>query len=314
MPVGNKPLVQHALEDLIGAGIRDVAVVTSPHLADEVDEIVSETAGDGVTATSVVSEGPVFAEALQGVAPFLGTEPFVVHLGDSLNQGGLSSVLDDLPARQNDVLALVEPSRQDVIPVGAGLASLRTAGVYVFGPGALELASELEAPNDWDLQIAAAADRLAAAGGRVELRPVRDWWRYRDRPDALLQANRFFLSGIRASGPADAWLENTDLQGPVIVHPSARIISSTVRGPVIIGPGAEIRDAYIGPYTSIGSGVVIENAEVEHSIILQGASIKHLGGRLEASVVGAEARIFRDFRLPRALRLNVGNRAEVAVT
>jgi glucose-1-phosphate thymidylyltransferase len=76
----------------------------------------------------------------------------------------------------------------------------------------------------------------------------------------------------------------------------------------------EISDAYIGPYTSIGSGVVIENAEVEHSIILPGASIRHLGGRLEASIVGVDARIFRDFRLPRALRLNVGEGAEVALT
>jgi len=83
---------------------------------------------------------------------------------------------------------------------------------------------------------------------------------------------------------------------------------------VIIGPDVEISHAYIGPYSSIGRGVVIENAEVEHSIILPGASIKHLGGRLEASVIGAEARIFRDFRLPRAFRLNVGERAEVAVT
>jgi hypothetical protein len=60
--------------------------------------------------------------------------------------------------------------------------------------------------------------------------------------------------------------------------------------------------------------VVIENAEVEHSIILPGASIRHLGGRLEASVVGPQARIFRDFRLPRAFRLNVGEGAEVALT
>ena len=79
-------------------------------------------------------------------------------------------------------------------------------------------------------------------------------------------------------------------------------------------PDAEISDAYIGPYSSIGAKVVIENAEVEHSIILPGASIKHLGGRLEASVVGPGARIFRDFRLPRALRLNVGEGAEIALT
>ena len=124
----------------------------------------------------------------------------------------------------------------------------------------------------WDLQIAEASERLAAAGGKIETRMVQAWWRYQQRPDILLQANRFFLSGLKI-GPNDAWLENTDLQGPVVVDPSARLRSTTVRGPAIIGANAEISDAYIGPYSSIGRDVVIENAEVEHSIILPGASI-----------------------------------------
>ena len=198
-------------------------------------------------------------------------------------------------------------------PVGAGLASLRSAGIYVFGPGVFELPEADEPAARWDIQIAEAAEQLTQAGGRVELRPVHDWWRYGQRPDVLLQANRYFLSGLKPA-MTEAWLENTDLQGPVVIDPTARLRSTTVRGPVIIGPDVEISDAYIGPYSSIGRGVVIENAEVEHSIILPRASIRHLGGRLEASIVGPDARIFRDFRLPRALRLNVGEGAEVALT
>jgi glucose-1-phosphate thymidylyltransferase len=147
----------------------------------------------------------------------------------------------------------------------------------------------------------------------VELRAAHDCWRYHQRPDTLLQANRFFLSGLTPR-PTEAWLENTDLQGPVAIDSSARLRSTIVRGPVIIGPDAEISDAYIGPYSSIGRGVAIENAEVENSIILPGASIRHLGVRLDASVIGPGARVFQDFRLPRACRLNVGERAEVAIT
>jgi glucose-1-phosphate thymidylyltransferase len=313
LPVGNKPLVLHALEELIDAGISEVAVVTEPSVAEEVDEVLEGTGPDRLTRTHVVGERHTFMDALRQVGSFVGVDPFVVHLGDSLTRGGLTGAIQGPPVDGNDALALVEENGHQVTPLGAGLASLRSAGVYVFGPGLLDLAGEDDAPEDWGLEIAGAAARLAAAGGRIEVRPVHEWWRYRQRPDALLQANRFFLSGIRG-GPTDAWLENTDLQGPVILHPSVRLTSSIVRGPVIIGPGAEISDAYIGPYTSIGADVVIENAEVEHSIILPGASIRHLGGRLEASVVGRQARIFRDFRLPRAFRVNVGEGAEVALT
>jgi glucose-1-phosphate thymidylyltransferase len=313
LPVGNKPLVVHALEELIDAGINDVAVIAPPSLADEVHEAVDGAVGDRVATTHLVDEGGMFVDALAQVGSFVGVDSFVVHLGDSLTHHGLTSAIQGPPVKGNDALALVEENGKQVTPLGAGLASLRAAGIYIFGPGVLDLAGDSDGPEDWDLQIAGTADRLAEAGGRVEVRPVHDWWRYRNRPDALLQANRFFLSGIRG-GPTDAWLENTDLQGPVVLHPSARLTSTTVRGPVIVGPDVEISDAYIGPYSSIGRGVSIENAEVEHSIILPGASIRHLGGRLEASVVGPGARIFRDFRLPRALRLNVGEGAEIALT
>jgi len=98
-----------------------------------------------------------------------------------------------------------------------------------------------------------------------------------------------------------------------VVHPTARVESSTIVGPAIVGPDATVLNAYIGSYTSIGAGVHVEGAEIERSIILPGARITHIGGRLVGSVVGRDARIFRDFSLPRALRLDVGDGGEVAL-
>jgi glucose-1-phosphate thymidylyltransferase len=84
-------------------------------------------------------------------------------------------------------------------------------------------------------------------------------------------------------------------------------------GPVVIGPGATVTDAYIGPYTAIGEDAHIEGAEIERSIISSGASVAHVGTRLTASVVGHNARLFRDFSLPRALRLRIGDGAVVGL-
>ncbi len=92
-----------------------------------------------------------------------------------------------------------------------------------------------------------------------------------------------------------------------------RSAGSVVVGPTVIGPNVQIADAYIGPYTAIGADARIEGAEIERSIIAPGASITHVGGRLVASVVGRDARVFRDFSLPRALRLRVGAGTEVAL-
>ena len=66
-------------------------------------------------------------------------------------------------------------------------------------------------------------------------------------------------------------------------------------------------------YTSIGARAQIEGAEIERSIIADGARIMHVGGRIEASTVGRRASIFRDFTLPRAMRLHVGEGVELAL-
>jgi glucose-1-phosphate thymidylyltransferase len=103
------------------------------------------------------------------------------------------------------------------------------------------------------------------------------------------------------------------VEGRVVIGEHASIRASVIVGPTVIGRGARIQDAYIGPYTSIGAEARVEGAEIERSIISGGASITHIGGRLVASVVGRDARIFRDFSLPRALRLRVGDSTEVAL-
>ena len=105
-----------------------------------------------------------------------------------------------------------------------------------------------------------------------------------------------------------------ETEGEVLIDPSARIESSTVRGPAVIGPAVRLESAYIGPFTSVGPNVLIEGAEVENSIILAGTSVTHLSTRLEGSVIGPGARVFKDFRLPRAMRLNVGRGAKVAIS
>ena len=314
MPVGNRPLLLHALDELVDAGVDQVAVVSEPEVAREVeDSLHGWASGDCHTAHLTVDETCGFVDAVKEAADWLGPEQFVVHLGDSLRHDRLADSIAEPPGGAYDVVALAEAPCAGVAPVGAGLCSLQTAGIYVFGPGVLELALEQQAATRWEHQIAAAADQLTAAGGQVQVRFVHDWWRYRQRPDILLQANRFFLSGLKPA-PTTAALVNVELQGPVVIDPSARLRSTTVRGPVVIGPDVELADAYVGPYTCVGRGVTIENAEVEHSIILPGASIQHLGGRLEGSIIGPGARVFRDFRLPRALRLNVGEGAEIALS
>jgi glucose-1-phosphate thymidylyltransferase len=52
---------------------------------------------------------------------------------------------------------------------------------------------------------------------------------------------------------------------------------------------------------------------VEHSILLAGAAVKHLDGRMESSLLGRNVRIGRARRQPRAYRFLVGDNSEIGI-
>jgi len=101
--------------------------------------------------------------------------------------------------------------------------------------------------------------------------------------------------------------------GRVIVELGSRLARATVRGPAGTGSGALLRDAYSWPYTVGGAGCVIENAEVEHSILLESSSVRGLEGRMESSLLRKNVAISRDDRQPRAYRFMVGDNSEIGI-
>jgi glucose-1-phosphate thymidylyltransferase len=321
--LANRCLLQHALEWLAAAQVQAAVVVVPEAMAGEARRAAEPARSDIDVEWLEQVPGEQPSDTLAAVAGFLEGEPFVLHLADSLAREDLRSLVSDSSVDDLDALILVQ---DDVAPEGDGVIDLGlrlervdplprfrrgvAAGVAVLG------ARGLEAVNvDW--AGGGGLDRIAAKlrelGGTVCTCQVHRWWRFKGGAAALLEGNRFALDRLRPDFES-AQIANSDIQGAVVAHPTALIESSTVRGPAIIGPGAHMREAYVGPYTSIGEGVLIEGAEVEHSVILGGASITHLMDRLEACVVGRDARIFRDFRLPRALRLQVGEGARISLT
>lgn len=323
--VANRPLIGHALDWLVDAGIRQVAIVAGDRLANEAREAL-DTAPDRALEIDWLVEGlgEPLGESLESLTGFVDGEPFILHLADSLARQSLPNVIgeeepddlgaivvvhgsDDEPRSVVDIRERLGGDRRGTAPRFGRSA---TGGVAVVGAGILSEAKDLDAWPGRELNVL--AGRVNQLGGNVQVRHASSWWRFARGVDAALEGNRFALEALRESPPRGDIIDSR-IQGAVSIHPTARLESSIVRGPAVIGAGVRLRDAYVGPYTSIGHDVVIEGAEVEHSIVMPEASIRHLDGRLEASVVGPHARVFRDFRLPRALRLSVGRGAEVSL-
>jgi glucose-1-phosphate thymidylyltransferase len=328
IPIANRPLMFRALDSLEEAGITELAIVgiagTVADLQGAVDEAEWELAISW--HESVASDG--FAACLRRLEAFLGDDPLVAHLGDSVTKASLEPTVRAIGAGDVDAVVLVQEEAAQgspVVKVLPGFDGRQLAGVYGLGPAVIQVAKTIEDRHlSYDRAIITAVEALGRGGGQLETWAVDDWWRYRPRTHGrldgvrmlesacLLDANYYMLDGLSGE-TAGAALVDSRVQGAVVIDPSASVHGSVVRGPALIGPGATLRDAYVGPYTSIGRGVSIDGAEIEHSVILPGATISHLGGRLEASVVGRNAKVFRDFALPRALRVNVGENATISL-
>jgi glucose-1-phosphate thymidylyltransferase len=182
-------------------------------------------------------------------------------------------------------------------------------GVYMFGPAIFAAAKAIEPSGRGELEITDAIQHLIDNGSRVESRTVKGWWKDTGQLADMLEANRLVLEDIDRS--IEGELVDSKVEGRVCIAAGARVERSVIRGPAIIGAGAVVSDAYVGPYTSIAEGVTIERSEVEHSILLAGATVRDLESRMEASLLGRDVKLERSKGVPRTLSMIVGDRSEI---
>jgi glucose-1-phosphate thymidylyltransferase len=314
MPLANRALVRYAANALVACGIEDIAIAVSSDTVEDVGEQIGE--GDRFSARFrylQLSDSDTALDTLLAARAVLGDQrPMIVHSGDALVTAGLGQAVEHFRLSSPDVLLISEPSHSfpEATVVGARSAARRSqfAGLdnvspaAILSPGALAELGGFDADTE---TIGGTVAALAEAGVNVVDRAIGGCWCYTGDADHLLEANSMILDELPHHA-VDLELPTVRIEGRVAIHPSARLERTTIRGPAVIGGGAELIDTFIGPYTSVGPGARLEGAEVDNSIVLGGATIHHLGHRIEASLIGAKAQIARDFGMPTAIRLHVG--------
>jgi glucose-1-phosphate thymidylyltransferase len=307
-PVANKPVLFHHIDALKSAGVREAAVVTDATTRTGIREAVGDGSEWGLDVSYLDEDEQTDVLGSAALAGFAGAGPVIVQHGDVLLRERLSALCEHFAAGALDALVLL-PGRGRAAQAESERSRRALAG-YIVAPGVLTALRRGRAhPRLGD----DAVERLRSAGARVDVREVDAWLPCRGTTDALLAANREMLDDLASDHRSERVFES-EIQGRVVLHPSAEVHDSLIRGPTAIGPRTRIANAYIGPYTSIGADVDIECAEIEHSIILEGARIRFLGARIEGSLIGSGTQVVRDFRVPRAVRLSVGERAHVALS
>jgi glucose-1-phosphate thymidylyltransferase len=250
-----------------------------------------------------------------------------MYLGDNLLQGGIGDLVGAFRDHRPDALILLtpvpDPEQYGVAELSNGAVvrlaekprkprtDLALVGVYMFTSCVHDAARAIEPSARGELEITDAIQRLVDDGRRVEPHIVRGWWKDTGRLEDMLEANRLILDNLleRVQGE----LIESQVDGRVVIEPGARLERTTVRGPAIVGADARLSDCYIGPYTAIGDRCTIAAAEVEHSILLTGASICRLDGRVESSLLGRNVTVRKGDRQPRAYRFMVGDNSDISI-
>jgi len=328
VPVANKPVLFYGIEALVEAGVTEVGIVIAPETGDEIAQAVGDGSALGAQVTYIQQAEPLgLAHAVLTAEEYLRGGPFVMYLGDNLLRDGITGLVSAFRDSEPDALILLtrvpDPGNYGVAELEGDRVvrltekpshpptDLALVGVYMFGAAIYEAAKAIEPSGRGELEITDAIQWLIDGGKRVERRTVTGWWKDTGQLDDVLEANRLVLEDIERR--VEGELVDSKVDGRGVVEHGARLERSVVRGPAIVGAGARITDAYVGPYTSIDAGVVVERAEVEHSILLAGASVRDLGSRMEASLLGRNVTLSRGDGLPKTLRMIIGDNSEIRI-
>jgi len=329
IPVANKPILFRVIESIRDAGIKEIGIVIGSTGA-YVREAVGRGGRWGVEITYISQEKPLgLAHCVKISREFLGEDPFVLFLGDNVIQGGISELIGDFATNewhsQIVLIRIKHPEEYGVVELDDDgriirllekpknpPSDLALVGVYMFDAHIHEAVNAIKPSWRGELEITDALQWLVDNNYEVRPHIHRGWWIDTGQPDDLLEANDLVLEELNHS--IEGYVDRDSKVGRrVTIERGAEIINSTVRGPTIIGENSRIVNSYVGPFTSIYHDVLLENCEIEHSMVLEHSRIQDIEARIQDSLIGRDVSIRRSSIRPKALKLTIGDHSKLGI-
>jgi len=329
IPVANKPVLFRVIEAIRDAQITDIGIVVGD-TAEEIKTAVGRGGRWDVKITYIRQEQPLgLAHAVKVSRDFLGDDRFVMFLGDNVIQGGISGLIEQFAEsdwhsqivltrvahpeqygvaeldHEGRILQLVEKPKEP-------MSDLALVGIYMFDKHIHEAVDNITPSWRGELEITDAIQWLVEHSYQVYPYVHRGWWIDTGAPGDLLDANGLVLEELtpKIEGYVD---RDSEVDSRVTVQQGAEIVNSVIRGPTIIGEQTRIVNSYVGPFTSIFHDVVIEDSEIERSIVLEHSRIRDISARIQDSLIGRHVNLARSPIKPKAYKLTLGDHSQVGI-
>ena len=278
IPVANRPILQHVLEGLVKAGIKDIVLVVG-YKKERIMSHFGDGKAIGANIHYVAQDRQLGTAHALHVAKEAVEGDFLVIAGDNLID--VQTVRDLLKHTDENAVVVTSsemPSKYGVVrmegdqvisivekPSGR-TSNVISTGMYRFTPKIFELISEGIVKGESTI-----TDILNQNLHRVPLRAVRTSGRWMDAvyPWDLIRLNSAAMDfqGQQVAGTVE---KGAVLKGEVTIGTGSKIRSGCyIEGPVIIGEGCDIGpQVTIMPSTSIGDGVSLgPYSYIEESLI-----------------------------------------------
>jgi glucose-1-phosphate thymidylyltransferase len=283
--VGEKPILQYAIDALREVGIREIVMVVG-YQRERIQTYFEDGSDFGVDITYEVQGKQLgTGHALMAAAEHLDGD-FVVVPGDNILDGGM---INQLLEEKGDVTVLItesaHPRKYGVVELEGDrvtrivekpprrISNLISTGIYYFAHGFLELLDREVGEGRFDLSLA--VQTAIQEGFEVKGTQTDGLWLDVVFPWDLLDLNARVLpdSPLQKAGIIE---DGVKVSGHVSIGDGTVLRSGTyIKGPVVIGEGCDIGpNVVIYPTTSIGNNVTISPfTEVRNSVIMDNVSI-----------------------------------------
>jgi len=324
VPLANRPVLGWVLSQIAEAGVGEVFIVVGPHNREQIAEYVGDGSKFGLSVEYLLQERPLGIAHAVSLAERYMSGSFLVYLGDNLVKGGVVPYLRRFTETRADALVILkeveDPTRFGVAVFDGGgwlvgfvekpkepPSRFALVGLYFFTLAVFDYIKQLKPSWRGEYEITDALTLMLKDYRQVEYAVHEGWWLDIGKKDDVLAANALLLDEY-ARLDLKGTVENSRLEGRVVVEPGAVVKNSVVRGPAVVGEGAVVENSFVGPFTSVGPRAVVRDSAVEYSVLMEGAVMEGVE-RLEESILGRHARVVARGR--RTLRLHVSDYSAV---
>jgi glucose-1-phosphate thymidylyltransferase len=292
IPIAGKPIVQRLVEDIAATcheQIDEVAFIIGDFGEETEQRLIQIAENLGARGSIYYQEEALgTAHAILCAAPSLDGK-VIIAFADTLFRADFK--LDD----DNDgiiwVQRIPDPEQFGVVVVDEDfvitdyvekskefVSDLAMIGIYYIKDGAnlkgeLQFLIDNEIIKGGEYQLPDAFRHMTEKGMKLTPVDVQDWLDCGNK-NATVATNSSILNYIREES---------------IVSASAKMENAQVIEPCFIGENVILRNSVVGPGVSIGDGSVIEDCEIQHSIIQEGAEIRN--SKFGNSMIGNYAKI-----------------------